>query len=404
MKKLNAIVIAAAMFTVFTLHPVGSEASSLSEINKDINKVNSEIRDAEHEAAHTSEQIKLTEKEMKELRARTDKLEKEIKQLMADINKVVAQKVDTEGKKVAKQEEIDQTGIELNEAIQRVEERDAMLQKRMKIMYTNGAVSYLEVLLSAKSFTDFLDRFDALQTILSSDRKILDEHKRDQKLVEEKKAEQESQYAELQELVYELELQEADLHDKEKDKEVMMASYNDNLKKLGETLEELEQISEDQEKMLLDLAGKKSKLIAEKNRIQNPYTGGKLGMPIGKNYRVTSSFGMRVHPITGKKKQHTGTDFGAPSGTAILAAEDGIVLVSKFMDGYGNVIIIDHGNGLWTLYAHIRHGGLLVEEGDAVKRGDQIAEVGNTGNSTGPHLHFEVRKDQVPVNPGGYLK
>ncbi|REK69630.1 M23 family peptidase [Paenibacillus paeoniae] len=166
----------------------------------------------------------------------------------------------------------------------------------------------------------------------------------------------------------------------------------------------LEVISEEQEKLLVALAAKVSKLNAEKNRIKNPYSGGKLGMPINSGARVTSNFGTRNHPITGKSHTHTGIDFGAPQGTDIFAAEGGVVIVSQLWSGYGNCIIIDHGNGLWTLYGHIRNGGLLVSVGDQVKRGQKIAEVGSTGNSTGPHLHFEVRKNEVPVNPSGYLK
>ncbi|MGO4373532.1 M23 family metallopeptidase [Paenibacillus sp. MCAF20] len=97
-------------------------------------------------------------------------------------------------------------------------------------------------------------------------------------------------------------------------------------------------------------------------------------------------------------------DFAAPQGTDIYAAEGGVVIISQTWSSYGECIVIDHGNGLWTLYGHIRKGGRLVSKGDTVKKGDKIAEVGSTGNSTGPHLHFEVRKNEVAVNPGGYLK
>jgi murein DD-endopeptidase MepM/ murein hydrolase activator NlpD len=249
-----------------------------------------------------------------------------------------------------------------------------------------------------------LDRFDALQTILNSDKDILEAHKKDKALVEEKKAQVEMQLAEVQDLFHELELKQADLVKKEAEKEVLIASYNKNLDEMSDTLEQLVVISEEQEKLLLELAAKVSKLNSEKKRIQNPYSGGKLGMPITGNYRITSNFGTRVHPITGQKHTHTGIDFAAPSGTAIYAAEAGVVIVSQAWSGYGNAIVIDHGNGLWTLYAHIRNGGLLVNVGDSVKKGSKIAEVGSTGNSTGPHLHFEVRKNEVAVNPGGYLK
>lgn len=404
MKKWTSLIVLTALIAVFALQPVGSEASSLSQIEKDIAAARNQIKNAEKKAAQAARDAKNAEQEKRTLSSKKKDLQAEITSLLSEIDKVAIKKAETLAEVEAKKEELVQTGVELEQAEERVVNRDELLQSRMRLMYTNGFVSYLDVLLSATSFNDFLDRFDALQSILSQDRDILEEHKKDKELVVQKKADVELQFAQVQELYYELELQQADLIKKESEKELLIASYNENLEKLDEMLEELEVISEEQEKLLVALAAKEQKLNAEKNRIKNPYTGGKLGMPIDSGYRVTSNFGTRIHPISGKKHTHTGIDFGAPSGTPIYAAEAGVVLVSQSWSGYGNCIIIDHGNGLWTLYGHIRNGGLLVDKGDTVKKGQKIAEVGSTGNSTGPHLHFEVRKNEVPVNPGGYLK
>lgn len=119
--------------------------------------------------------------------------------------------------------------------------------------------------------------------------------------------------------------------------------------------------------------------------------------------RLSSGYGMRIHPITGVKKNHTGVDLAAPQGTDIHAAQDGVVIVAEWWSGYGNTVIIDHGDNVWTLYGHIRSGGIKVEKGQQVKKGETIAEVGSTGNSTGPHLHFEVRINGNPVDPMPYL-
>ncbi|MNI10557.1 Murein DD-endopeptidase MepM [compost metagenome] len=119
--------------------------------------------------------------------------------------------------------------------------------------------------------------------------------------------------------------------------------------------------------------------------------------------RLSSGYGTRVHPITGKVKAHTGVDLAASEGTDIHAAEGGIVIVAEWWGGYGNTVIIDHGDNVWTLYGHIRNGGLKVEKGEQVKKGQKIAEVGSTGNSTGPHCHFEVRINGNPVDPMPYL-
>lgn len=407
MKRIGVVFIAAALIAVFSLQPAGGgevKAASLAQIEKDIAAANKQIREAERRAAEAEREARNAEQKKQTITAKKEDLEAEINALMKEIDKVAIEKNKKQAEKDAKQEELVQTGLELEEAEKRVVEREELLEMRMRTMYTNGFVSYMDVLLSATSFSDFLDRFDAIQTILNSDRDMVESLKKDKALVEEKKAQVETQYAQLETIYQELELQQADLVKKEADKEVLIASYNENLEVLSETLEEMELISEEQEQLLVSLASKVSKLNAEKNRIKNPYTGGKLGMPIKGTIRVTSNFGTRTHPITGKKHTHTGIDFGAPQGTPIYAAEDGVVIVSQLWSGYGNCIIIDHGNGLWTLYGHIRNGGLLVDVGDTVEKGDKIAEVGSTGNSTGPHLHFEVRKNEVPVNPGGYLK
>lgn len=390
--------------TVFALQPTGGEAASLSQIKKQIEAAKQEMRDAEARAAQAEREAANAEHQKEDIATKKADVKNSIMTLMAELDNVVINKTKMQAQVEAKEEEVLQTGLELEKAEERVAKRDELLQSRMRLMYTNGFVSYMDVLLSATSFTDFIDRFDALQSILSQDRDILEEHKKDQELVELKKVEVEKALAEHKELYAKLELYQTHLVKKEEEKERMIASYNNDIKQLDSELEQLEDISKEQEELLIALAAKVSKLNAEKNRIQNPYSGGKLGMPIKDSYRVTSNFGTRIHPITGKRHTHTGIDFAAPQGTDIYAAEDGVVIVAQSWSGYGNCIIIDHGNGLWTLYGHIRNGGIKVDKGETVKKGQKIAEVGSTGNSTGPHLHFEVRKNETPVNPSSYLK
>lgn len=407
MKKIVAFIAAAALLAIFTVQPAGGGevyAATLSQIEKDIAAANKKIREAERKAENAAKNAQYAENQKKTYTHKIEDAKLEINTLMKEIDKVAIEKTRKLAEKDAKQEELLQTGAQLEEAKKRVTERKELLEMRMRLMYTNGFVSYMDVLFSAASFTDFLDRFDALQTILDSDRKMVMQLKEDKAAVEKKKADVEKQHAELEAIYQELQLKQADLAKKEAAKEVLIASYNEKVDEFSELMETSELISEEQEKLLVKLAAEVSKLQAAKKRIKNPYTGGKLGMPIQDNYRVSSNFGTRIHPISGKRHTHTGIDFAAPQGTPIYAAESGVVIVSQTWSGYGNCIIIDHGNGMWTLYGHIRNGGLLVDVGDRVAKGDKIAEVGSTGNSTGPHLHFEVRKNEVPVNPGGYLK
>ena len=367
--------------------------SEIKRLQQKMNDVDANIKKVQQDRQNVLHQKEVTMEQINELAAQISSLEEELKSV--------------DGRIAATEESLMQAGRELEETQTRIEERGELLDARVRLMYTNGFVSYLDVLLSATSFSDFLDRFDSLQSILAQDKEILEAHKADKALIEQKKAQIETELAGLQELYSKKEDYYNLLVDKEKEKEVMILQYNRQIEALNQREEELENISEEQEKAMMELARKEKAAIEAEKKKKNTvyYTGGKLGMPI-KDYKyVSSNFGPRTHPVTGQKgKQHNGIDFAAPAGTAIYAAESGTVIVAQSMSGYGNTVILDHGNGLWTLYAHIRNDGILVKAGEVVKKGQKIAEVGSTGVSTGPHLHFEVRLNEKPVNPDNYLR
>lgn len=229
------------------------------------------------------------------------------------------------------------------------------------------------------------------------------------------------------------------LKEKEAEKQELIAFYD-------KQIQESDDLSEEQNEKLVKLASERSALETQKDKIKaeeaarraaaakaeaarraaaaakkaaaakasssssssssdTGYSGGDgpFLLPVG-SARISSPYGPRTHPITGEKgKVHTGVDFAVPQGTNIHAADSGTVILAEWWSGYGYCVIIDHGGGVWTLYGHIRKGGLRVSAGDKVNRGDVVAESGSTGNSTGPHLHFEVRIDGKIVNPMPYL-
>jgi murein DD-endopeptidase MepM/ murein hydrolase activator NlpD len=129
-----------------------------------------------------------------------------------------------------------------------------------------------------------------------------------------------------------------------------------------------------------------------------------MAWPVEGYHTITSPYGNRTHPIHGGTRMHNGLDIGAPQGANIVAAESGVVSMASYYGGYGYTVIIEHGDNTRTLYAHIRSGGIKVSEGESVSRGQKIAEVGSTGSSTAPHLHFEVHKNGQPVNPAPYIR
>jgi murein DD-endopeptidase MepM/ murein hydrolase activator NlpD len=409
-KKFVPLLLAVAMTAVFMTPGQGQAASEIDKINRELKNLKQQMQELESSKDET-------EQKAAQIASKRNKTMEDIRRLLDEIDQIGATMNKTNEEIEQTEADLQATAAELQEAIERVEARDQLLRSRVRLMYTNGFVSYLDVLLSATSFTDFLDRFDALKSIISQDREILEENKRDKQLVEEKKAQVEQKLADVKSLYAKLEAEKSNLVAKENEKRVMVLSYEAEM-------EQLEEISEEQSQMLMTLAAKVSKLEKEKVEAQRreaarreaakraaakksggTYTGGKLLRPISTDHGITSSFGTRVDPITGKRgSNHTGVDFGAPSGTDIVAADDGVVIVAQWWSGYGNCVIIDHGDGLWTLYGHIRHGGIKVKVGEEVKRGEKIAEVGTTGRSTGPHLHFEVIVNQKKVNPLDYLK
>ena len=171
----------------------------------------------------------------------------------------------------------------------------------------------------------------------------------------------------------------------------------------------IRQLSEEEQKYTTDIIEMQTEikkveaeiLEAAALHIGFDYVGGEMAWPVPGYTRITSEFGMRTHPITGVYKLHTGTDIGAPLGTPFIAANDGVVVKAGWNNAYGNMVMINHGGGVSTLYAH--GSEILVQVGQEVKRGEEVLKVGSTGYSTGPHAHFEVRINGQYVNPIPYI-
>ncbi|MFC4102045.1 murein hydrolase activator EnvC family protein [Paenibacillus xanthanilyticus] len=396
MKK-GLAVLAVILLAAFVFQPYGGQAASsqVDKINKELQKVRAQMEAASKSRVQADQYKQYYEKQK-------EQTTQSVNEILAQIDSVSTQMSGVQTQIEATESSLLKAGEDLQTAEERIVSRDKMLQSRIRLMYTNGFVSYMDVLLSSTSFTDFLDRFDSLTSMLGQDRDILDNHKKDQALIAEKKAEIEKQLGQVRTMYAKLEDYQGLLVDKEHQKEVLVQQLN-------EKVEESEEISEEQEALLMQLAKKVADLEEQKRKAAKKkkvtyYKGGKLAVPLKDSYRLSSSYGYRTHPVTGNRKLHAGIDMAAPKGTPIYAAESGTVLVAQSWSGYGNCVIIDHGNGMWTLYGHIRTGGIMVEKGQFVKRGQKIAEVGSTGVSTGNHLHFEVRINEKTVDPAPYLK
>lgn len=268
--------------------------------------------------------------------------------------------------------------------------------RRLVAVYKYGPFSYLELLVSAESFADLISKFEMVAYYLRSDARLIAEVTAIKEAISAQQETLRSKRRELERQRATVIALEQAAAEQQKRKTVLVQKTEEELNKVQRDRKRLEAA-------LDELEATSREIEAEiKRRQQKEALGtGKLIWPLAIKGRISSSFGERMHPILKQKRFHAGIDIAVPTGTDVLAADRGRVMMSGWNGGYGYFIAIDHGNGLATAYAH--NSRLLVKEGEVVAQGQVIAKSGSTGLSTGPHLHFEVRKDGAPVDPMGYL-
>ncbi len=266
-----------------------------------------------------------------------------------------------------------------------IDGKEYVMNRRIRAMQRMNPVSAFDFLVGAGDIMEAYKRIDMLTYICKSDQALLKEMKQKRALVETEKDSFDQKKYELLQLTKKLQVFDQSATEK------LLTLYIEQ-KNLGEDLEALEE----QENMLLE-ASQQIELTLKGYKGDQKFSGNKLAWPVPQYYNVLSHFGMRIHPILNRAKMHTGIDVQSPFGTPVVAAEDGRVIIAEWYGSYGRTVIIEHGDGIVTLYAHNDY--LLVSKGDLVKRGEVISESGSTGMSTGPHVHFEVRKYGKPVDP-----
>ena len=336
------------------------------------------------------------------------------------MNELQSQVTKLEDNISTKQKSIDDTSVKLDEAQQTEEKQYSSMKKRIKYMYEKGDSSYLNLLMESKSLSELLNRAEYVSKISAYDRKMLDQYVATKESIAESKKKLETEKAELQELKSQTEAKQDSvqilLSEKNKElqsvnsqiseKSAQAKAYEDDISAQEAKIAQLEaeikkKEAEEAAKAAAEAAAKKNNNSISKSSTTSSSGGSSLRWPCPSSSRITSGFGSRTSPTEGASSNHKGIDISAPTGSSIVAAAGGTVSIATYSYSAGNYVMINHGNGLSTVYMHCSQ--LLVSAGDTVKAGQTIAKVGSTGYSTGSHLHFGVRKNGSYVNPSNYV-
>lgn len=343
--------------------------NKVAEAGKRKNELKAQLSGLTNDLSALQKQISLLDSQIE---AQQDEIDAQ-EELLGELTQMIADKT-----------------IELEESERQQAEQYAQLRSRLRYMVEHGTASSLSILLSSDSFSDFLNRYEIIRQISLRDENLFEQLKaiRDKVLTEKQELEDTKKDAEDTKL--QMEANKAELEAQMEAKRKQMESIQLAQKNVKDAYAAMIETED-------ELMAQYKKAAAE-YAAQSTYVGGTFmwPLPAGNNV-VTCKYGMRTHPITGKRKLHTGVDLRASTGTKVYAANKGTVTTSGYSSAWGNYIIISHGGGITTLYAHMSKRS--VSKDDKVKQGDIIGYSGNTGYSTAPHLHFEISKNGSTYNP-----
>ncbi|MHB0976618.1 MAG: murein hydrolase activator EnvC family protein [Candidatus Aquicultorales bacterium] len=391
--KIPALILVAALLV--SASPVfgtpEEDRRLLDETNANITEHERQLDENKSQQQALLDQIAETDKRLVAANAEADRLGREL-------DGTVDRRIATEQELAKAQADLLQTQEQLRQAKQRLAKYKDTLNERLKSVYKNGSSSYVQVILKSSDFSDMLNRLSFLKLIVEQDARLVRESKEAKEAVEVKEAEQvrikQSIEVKREAILAEEERIAYLKSEQERAREAAAAQLNQS-NALKEQLKQNEAALEEtirQEKE--DAASIAARMGSYGNRFVSR-TG--WVWPVGTPADITSPFGWRVHPIYGDNRFHSGVDIAVAYGTPVVAANNGVVEDVGWWGGYGLIVAINHGDGIGSLYAHL--SSTVVEIGQDVKAGDVIGYVGSTGNSTGPHLHFEILVDGAQVDP-----
>lgn len=348
------------------------------------------IQDAIKKQEELNRQIQETQKAITQKEAEQKKLRNELYQINSTLEKTNASINEINKSLELSEDNIEKITEDIAVKEVEVSQRSELLKERLADIYIKGEVKFIDVLFQATSFSDFLSRYEMMKIVAKNDNALLDELEEEKRTLDEAKAQLENEKAKLIELKSQREARTNELSVASSRHQTVIANITKEKSYYEAMLDELEE---------------QSKIIEQQIRAVQG-TGGTspsaLNWPTPGYYRITSPYGYRLHPILKTNRLHTGIDLGVPYGNNVLASNSGKVILAKYNGSYGYCVIIDHGGGMSSLYAHL--SAFSVKLGDTVATGQKIGQIGTSGLSTGPHLHFEVRLNGSHTDPQKYLR
>ena len=377
MRKILCIVLAFVIcsFSIFSYVHAENETTDLQtereELQNQINEASGQLEEVQEELSENLQQVQ-------KLDERIATSEQELQEINIKINELQTSMNEVEAK--------------LKVAEDNYDKQKKLLDSRLIAIYESSDTHYLDVILSSRSISEFLSNYFLITELATYETELLEE-------MQTKKDEIEKNKKELQKNKEELSTIKTNQTKTTKVLENTKTVRQSFIAKLSEQEKETQTKIDEYNTRFAEINAEILALSME--GIDTQYIGGELAWPVPGYTRISSKYGMRTHPITGVYKLHTGVDISAPMGANFIAANDGIVTKAGYNSAYGNMVIIDHGGGISTLYAH--GSEILVQVGQIVKRGESVLKVGSTGYSTGPHAHFEVRINGVVTDPMPYI-
>ena len=388
MKNIGLKILGVLIIVIIMLQYNVVIAATKSELNASSSETDQKIQEAKEELENINAEKSETLQQVEELITQISSYQSEIDELNNKISDINSQIEEAQSKVDEKQEDYDS--------------QQELLEKRLVATYEAGETSYLDVLLSSDSLTDLISNYYLISEINESDMQLMEKIKKEQEELEQAKQTLETSKQDLDNTRAEKQQKTTELQNAKAEKDSYVEQLNEDEKNTQAELEQFEQDKRDIQAQLAAIAKKEAASYNTSNISNNPSSSGYIRPIVG--YSITTGW----MGYSG----HTGVDFSGAgiSGKPVLAAKAGTVVTStalKYSNGsyrsYGEYIVINHHDGTMTLYAHGAPGSRLVSAGQTVSQGQQIMSVGTTGNSTGYHLHFEVRVNGTPVNPAPYL-